>query len=169
MAEYFKYNDEVWAADDSDAIADFIRNEELYSTDDFDNSLDEEYDSFEVCGYTYSTSEVFQAVDSCTYEEEYSNKVKELADEVYDQIESAELGEVIDFRGYSLVACDEDGNTDSFPTVLIDLACATYTIEGGEDKTLLFKTIQREGEENVKYDVEIPLETFKEIAKKILF
>ena len=31
MAEYFKYNGEVWAADDSDCVADFIRNEDLYS------------------------------------------------------------------------------------------------------------------------------------------
>ena len=169
MAEYFKYNGEVWAADDPDCVADFIRNEDLYSTDDFDNSLDEEYDSVEFCGYTYSPSETFQAVDSCTYEEEYGNKVRELAEEVFDQIECAELGQVIDFRGYSLVACDEDGNTDSFPTIHVGLDDATYSIEGGEDKTLLFKTVQREGEETIKYEVEIPLETFKEIAKKILF
>lgn len=169
MAEYFKYNDEVWAADDSDAIADFIRNEELYSTEDFDNSLDEEYDSFEVCGHTYDASEVFQNLDAYAYEEEYDNKVKELAEEVYDQISDAELGQVVDFRGYSLVACDEDGNTDSFPTVYVALGDATYSIEGAEDKTVLFKTVQREGEETTKYEVEIPLETFKEIAKKILF
>lgn len=168
MAECFKYNENVYDGD-ADNIADFIRNEELYSTDDFDNSLDEEYDYFEVCGHTYNASEIFQNLDAYAYEEEYDSKVKELADDVADQIESAELGEVIDFRGYILVACDAEGNTESFPTVHVSLDDATYTIEGGEDKTVLFKTVQREGEETTKYEVEIPLETFKEIAKKILF
>jgi len=168
MAECFKYNENVYDGD-ADNIADFIRNEEIYSTEDFDNSLDEEYDYFEVCGHTYNASEIFQNLDEYAYEEEYDSKVKELADDVADQIENAELGEVIDFRGYSLVACDAEGNTESSPTVHILIDDVSYTVKGDEEKSVVFKVIQRNGEENAKYEVEIPLVNFKALAKDLLF
>ena len=95
---------------------------------------------------------------------EYDRKVDEIHDELIERLEGHEIGDSLDFNGYDIIVCDEDGETTTKELKNLIIG-ADFEVVGGEDKVIRFKT----EDEEERFEIDIPLTIFKEIAKGILF
>lgn len=103
-------------------------------------------------------------MDDVAYDVEYDRKIEEISEEYAGEFEDKEIGETVNVGSVTVTICDEDGETCTKPVKNI-LLPADFTIEGGEDKVLRFKT----EDEEERFVIDLPITIAKEIAKRILF
>ncbi len=89
MALYYLIDDDPdlrYDEDSLDALLDYCIDYEYWldDTDNFDESLDYDYGSIQICGYNYSASSVLKAVDESSYYDELNNWAHSMADNEYD-------------------------------------------------------------------------------------
>lgn len=62
----------------------FVR--ENFSTDEFNDMLDENYVKIIICGYEFSASYIFACADNYLYDREFNDFVNKAVDEIVDRL-----------------------------------------------------------------------------------
>lgn len=103
--------------DDAESVAEYCYDEDNVSSDDFDEYLDDCFESIDICGETYSPSTCLYGVDedryNSLYEDWVEGKVSSEREDITYELNRLSDGDTYDIANYTIYVYEEDGEEES--------------------------------------------------------